>query len=150
MEGAGLAPNSPSKGSERERLKDASPQAGSASADAAFQAARKFAESVGLHECVEPTDEIPIGYRVSDLPMAEKASPERQRARWLLAGVCGQLKPDAPTPVPLDGAFLAWLADPADAASCAFWAVLCSVRQSRSSNGGARAAGGAMATDGQA
>ncbi|MCC6243939.1 MAG: ParB N-terminal domain-containing protein [Gemmatimonadaceae bacterium] len=150
VEGSGLAPNSPSKGSERERLKDASPQAGSASTDAVFQAARKFAEAVDIPDCVEPTADTPTGYRVSDLPIAETASPERQRAWWLLAGVCGQLEPDATIPVPLDGAFLSWLADPGDAASCAFWAVLCTVRQSRSSTGGAHEAGGAMSADVQA
>jgi len=150
VEGAGLAPNSPSKGSDREMLKDASPQARSTSTDAAFQAARNFAASVDIPDCVEPTADTPTGYRVSDLPIAETASPERQRAWWLLAGVCGQLEPGAAMPVPLDGAFLSWLADPDDAASCAFWAVLTTLRQSRSPTGGAHAAGGAMATDGQA
>lgn len=150
VEGAGLAPDSSSMGSDWQMLEDASPRTVSASTGAAFQAARKFAESVELHECVEPTVETQTGYRVSALPTAETASPERQRAWWLLAGVCGQLKPDAPIPVPLDGPFLSWLADPGDAASCAFWAVLCSVRQSRSSNGGAHETGGAMSADGQA
>lgn len=150
VDGAGLGPNSSSMGSERGTPKDAFPRIVSASADAAFQAARKFAESVDIPDCVEPTVETPNGYRVSDLPMAETASPERQRAWWLLAGVCGQLKPDAPIPVPLDGAFLGWLADPADAASCAFWAVLTTLRQSRSPTGGVHTAGGAMTADGQA
>jgi ParB family protein of integrating conjugative element (PFGI_1 class) len=150
VDGAGQGPNSSSMGSDRQMLKDASPRSGSASANAAFQAARKFAESVDIPDCVEPTADTPTGYRVSDLPVAETVSSERQRAWWLLAGVCGQLEPDATIPVPLDGAFLSWLADPGDAASCAFWAVLCTVRQSRSSNGGAHEAGGAIATDGHA
>ncbi len=150
VDGASLVPNRSSMGSDRQMLKDALPWTGNASANAAFQAARKFAESVDIPDCVEPTAETPTGYRVSDLPMAETESPERQRAWWLLAGVCGQLAPGAAIPVPLDGAFLAWLADPGDAASCAFWAMLCTVRQSRGSNGGAHEAGGAIAADGHA
>ncbi|MBI2800230.1 MAG: ParB N-terminal domain-containing protein [Gammaproteobacteria bacterium] len=148
-DGASERTNAPSVSNDRVMREDDSPRILSASIDSAFQAARKFAESVDLHECVEQSCETPVGYRVSALPMAETASPERQRAWWLLAGVCGQLEPDAPVPVPLDGTFLSWLADPDDAASSAFWAVLTTLRQSRSSIGGVHAAVDAMSTEGQ-
>ena len=150
LDGASERRHIPSVGNDRVMREDASPQTLNASIDAAFQAARKFAQSVDLHECVEQTCETPIGYRVSALPMAESASPERQRAWWLLAGVCGQLEPGAAAPVSLDGAFLSWLADPGDDSSCAFWAVLSTLRQSRSTTGGAHAAGDAMSAEGQA
>ena len=135
---------------DRVMREDASPQILSASIDSAFQAARRFAESVDLLECVERTCETPTGYRLSALPMAETASPERQRAWWLLAGVCGQLEPGETLPVPLDGAFLSWLADPDDASSCAFWAMLSTLRQSRSTVSSAHAADDAMSAEGQA
>ena len=148
--GASVRPNAPSLSNDRVTGEDTFRRALSAPIDSAFQAARKFAQSVDLHECVEPTVEMPIGYRVSALPMAETASPERQRAWWLLAGVCGQLEPEAALPVPLDGTFLSWLADPDDASSCAFWAMLSTLRQSRSTFSSAHAADDAMSTEGQA
>ena len=150
LDGASERTNGPSVSNDRVMREDASPQILSASIDSAFQAARKFAESVNLHECVERTCETPTGYRISVLPMAETASSERQRAWWLLAGVCGQLEPDAPVPVPLDGAFLSWLADPDDASSCAFWAMLSTLRQSRSTVSSAHAADDSMSAEGQA
>ncbi len=150
LEGASHQPNVTSGNNDMVMHEDAPPQTLNASIDAAFQAARKFAQSVDLHECVEPTIETPSGYRISALPMAETASPERQRAWWLLAVVCGQLDPGAPAPVPLDGTFLSWLADPGDESSCAFWAMLSTLRQSRSTTGSAHTADDSMAADGQA
>ena len=150
LEDASYQPNVTSVSSERVMREDASSQKLNASIDSAFQAARKFAQSVDLHECVEPTVETPTGYRISALPNTETASPERQRAWWLLAGVCGQLEPGATLPVPLDGAFLSWLADPGDESSCAFWTMLSTLRQSRSATGDAHAADDAMFAEGQA
>ena len=150
LDGVSARSNAPSLNYDRVMGEDMSRRALSAPIDSVFHAAREFAGSVNLHECVERTCETPTGCRVSALPSAETASPERQRAWWLLAGVCGQLKPDSALPVPLDGAFLSWLADPGDASSCAFWAMLSTLRQSRSTVSSAHAAVDAMSTEGQA
>ena len=95
---------------------------------------RAFAALTGLSGYVEPMPDVPTGYRFAALPLTDPGSPARQRAWWLLAGVCGQLEPDAILPVSFDGAFLTWLADPGDAAATAFWAVLTALRQARSAS----------------
>ncbi len=150
LDGAGERSNAPSLNNDRVTGADQSRRAFNAPMDSVFHAAQKFAGSVGLHECVEPSVETPTGCRVSALPSAETASPERRRAWWLLAGVCGQLEPDAALPVPLNGAFLSWLADPDAAASCAFWALLSALRQSRSTTRSSRAADDSVSAAGQA
>ncbi|MBX9606675.1 MAG: ParB N-terminal domain-containing protein [Gammaproteobacteria bacterium] len=150
LDGASARPNALSLNNDRVMGEDASRRALSAPIDTVFHAAREFAGSVNLLECVERACGTPTGYRISALPMAETASSDRQRAWWLLAGVCGQLEPDAAVPVPLDGAFLSWLADPDDASSCAFWAMLSTLRQSLSTVSGAHAADDAMSAEGQA
>ena len=122
----------------------------SAPIHAVFHAAWTVAASVGLGDCVEPTLDAPIGFRLSALPAGETAPSERLRAWWLLAGVCGQLRSDAVAPVTLDGPFLSWLADPDDAASCAFWAVLSTLRGSRALSAGARAGDDSRSAEGHA
>ena len=92
LDGVSQRPDAISLNNDRVTGEDASRSALSAPIDSVFHAAREFAGSVNLHECVERACETPTGYRISALPMAETASPERQRAWWLLAGVCGQLE----------------------------------------------------------
>ncbi len=150
LDGASARSNTHSLNNDRVMGEDTSRRALSAPIDSVFHAAREFAGSVNLHDSVERTCETPTGYRISALPNTETASPERQRAWWLLAGVGGQLEPGETLPVPLDGAFLSWLADPDDASSCAFWAMLSTLRQSRSTVSSAHAADDSMSAEGQA
>ena len=150
VSGASEKPNAISKTGDRVVAGEIPGRALSAPIHCVFQAARTFAESAGLGDCVEPTPDAPIGYRVSALPLDETAPSERLRAWWLLAGVCGQLRPDAVAPVTLDGPFLSWLADPDDATSCAFWAVLSTLRGSRRMTGILRAGDDLMSAEGQA
>ena len=106
---------------------------------------RAFADSAGLGGCLQSAPTSPSGYRLSALPLDDSESPARWRAWWLLAGVCGQVEPDAMVPIALDRGFFAWLADPDDASASAFWDVLTTLRGSRGVSTGPRAGEGSNA-----
>ena len=103
---------------------------------------RAFADAAGLGDCVEPAPASAAGFRLAASPEQGNAPLAQQRARWLLAGLSGQVDAQALPPVPLDPEFIFWLADPADASATAFWEVLACLRRARSPEGGPNAAGG--------
>jgi len=90
---------------------------------------RAFAAEVGLDDCVEATPMSSAGFRLLSGPDEGAAEPARHRAWWLLAGMSGQSDEEAHAPLGLDPEFIAWLADPFDASSTAFWEVLTFLRQ---------------------
>ncbi len=110
--------------------------------DALLVRARAFAQTAGLEDCVRPEPTAAAGYRLSALPEAASASPERQRAWWLLATITGQVEHDAVAPVSKPSELLLWLADPTDIAAGAFWEVLACLRRTRDVSAGTDAAGG--------
>ena len=88
-----------------------------------------FAEVAGLGDCVEAAQMSSAGFRLSCGPAEDTVEPVRHRAWWLLACISGQVDVQAHTPLALDSDFIAWLADPTDASSTAFWEVLTFLRQ---------------------
>ena len=102
---------------------------------------RAFADLAGLGDCVEPAPASAAGFRLAANPEQGNAPLAQRRARWLLAGLSGQVDAQALPPVPLDPEFIFWLADPADASATAFWEVLACLRRARSPTGGPEAAG---------
>jgi len=88
-----------------------------------------FAEVSGLGDCVEAAPMSSAGFRLLSGPEDGAAEPARHRAWWLLAGISGQFDEEAHAPLGLDPEFIAWLADPFDASSTAFWEVLTFLRQ---------------------
>jgi ParB family protein of integrating conjugative element (PFGI_1 class) len=103
---------------------------------------RAFADVVGLGDCVEPAPASAAGFRLAASPEQGTAPLVQRRARWLLAGISGQVDEHALPPMPLEPEFIYWLADPADASATAFWEVLACLRRARSPEGGPNAAGG--------
>lgn len=102
---------------------------------------RAFADAAGLGECIEPAPQCSAGFRVSARSEQGELPPAQLRARWLLAGLSGQVDAQALPPMSLDPDFIFWLADPADEAATAFWEVLACLRR-RSPEGGPNAACG--------
>ena len=103
---------------------------------------RAFADVAGLGDCVEPAPASAAGFRLAASPEHGNAPLAQRRARWLLAGLSGQVDAEALPPVPLDPEFIFWLADSTDASATAFWEVLACLRRARSPEGGSNAAGG--------
>jgi len=94
-----------------------------------------FAEVAGLGDCVEAAPMSSAGFRLSSGPEEGPAEPARHRAWWLLAGISGQVDVQPSVPLALDRDFVAWLADPFDASSAAFWEVLTFLRQTGTASG---------------
>ena len=90
---------------------------------------RAFAGIAGLDDCVVPAPTSAAGFRLCAMADADAAPPARQRAWWLLAAIAGHADVEPIAPLPIDQAFLAWLANPADASSTAFWALLACLRR---------------------
>ena len=103
---------------------------------------RAFADVAGLGDCVEPAPASAAGFRLVASPEQGTAPLAQRRARWLLAGLSGQVDEHALPPVPLDPDFIFWLADSTDASATAFWEVLACLRRARSPERGPNAAGG--------
>ena len=103
---------------------------------------RAFADAAGLGDCVESAPASAAGFRLAASPEQGTAPLAQRRARWLLAGLSGQVDEHALPPVPLDPDFIFWLADSTDASATAFWEVLACLRRARSPEGGPTAAGG--------
>jgi ParB family protein of integrating conjugative element (PFGI_1 class) len=97
-----------------------------------------FADVSGLGECVEAAPMASSGFRLSSGQEESAVEPARQRAWWLLAGISGQVDAEERAPLALDPEFIAWLSDPADASSTAFWDVLTFLRRKRGLSGGLR------------
>ncbi len=112
--------------------------------------ARAFAQTAGLEDCVQPESTVAAGYRLSALPEAASASPERQRVWWLLATITGQVEHDAVTPISKPSELLLWLADPTDIAAGAFWELLACLRRTRAASAGAEVDGGPVRPAGEA
>ncbi len=112
--------------------------------------ARDFAASAGLGSCVQADPQSGAGVRLSTLPTEDAAHPERHRAWWLLAGILGQLEPDAPPPVSLNLGFLRWLIDAEDASARAYWEVLACVRRTRAASARSDGVGGSVDSAGDA
>ncbi len=100
-------------------------------ADDLLRCVQTFAEVAGLGECVETAPLSSAGFRLSSGQQEGAAGPIPQRAWYLLAGISGQVDAEARAPLALDAEFIAWLADPTDASSTAFWDVLTSLRRKR-------------------
>lgn len=93
---------------------------------------RAFADAAGLGDCVKPAPASAAGFRLAASPEQGNAPLVQRRARWLLAGLSGQVDAQALPPVPLDPDFIFWLADSTDASATAFWEVLACLRRARS------------------
>jgi len=104
--------------------------------DDLLDCARAFARTAGLEDCVQPEPTVAAGYRLSTLPHGPSASPERQRAWWLLATITGQVGDDGLAPPSTTSQLLRWLADPTDTAAGAFWDVLACLRRKRDVSAG--------------
>lgn len=109
------------------------------SEDPVVHAARTFAASVGLADCIG-SGAGSQSYLVTEPSVNESVSPEHRFAWWLMAGIVGQLPPDSAPPRPFTAEFLTWLVKSDDASSNAFWALLSALR--------ARLLGSAASTDG--
>ena len=96
---------------------------------------RTFADVAGLGDCIEPAPHSSAGFRVSARSEQGELPPAQRRAKWLLAGLSGQVDREALPPMSLDPDFLFWLADPADASATAFWEVLAYLRRARGPTG---------------
>ena len=118
-----VAGGCPATGDETAEVKCAEP-------DELLTRARRFADAVGLGGVVHSEPNCAAGLRLSGPPPDDAAQPERERARWLLAGLLGQLDPGTPPPALLDPGFLHWLVDPEDASATAFWELLACARRS--------------------
>jgi ParB family protein of integrating conjugative element (PFGI_1 class) len=105
--------------------------------------ARRFAEAVGLAGVVHPEPKSAAGLRIEMLADGDaEHHPARHRAWCLLAGLLGQLEPDAAPSNAAAPAFLQWLVDPVDPSATAFWELLACARRS----GGHRRQPGAAGT----
>ena len=102
---------------------------------------RAFADVAGLGDCVESAPASTAGFRLAASPEQGIAPLAQRRARWLLAGLSGQVDEQALPPVPLDPEFIFWLADSTDASATAFWEVLACLRRARNPTGVPNAAG---------
>jgi hypothetical protein len=102
----------------------------------------RFADSVGIAGVVHPEPQSPAGLRIATLADGEAEHPARHRAWCLVAGLLGQLEPDAAPSNAAGPAFLQWLVDPDDPSATAFWELLACARQS----GGLRRQPGAAGT----
>jgi ParB family protein of integrating conjugative element (PFGI_1 class) len=111
-------------------------------ADELLTRARRFAEAVGLAGVVHPEPQSAAGLRIATLADVEAEHPARHRAWCLLAGLLGQLEPDAAPSNAAAPAFLQWLVDPDDPSATAFWELLACARRS----GGLRRQLGAAGT----
>ena len=98
-------------------------------ADDLLRRVQTFAAEAGLDDCVEAAPMSPAGFRRSSCPEQDVAEPAKHRAWCLLASISGQADVEARAPLALDSDFIAWLADPTDASSTAFWEVLTFLRQ---------------------
>jgi hypothetical protein len=83
-------------------------------ADELLTRARRFAEAVGIAGVVHPEPQSVAGLRIASLADVEAEHPARHRAWCLLAGLLGQLEPDAAPSNAAAPAFLQWLVDPDD------------------------------------
>ena len=115
---------------------------GSPAPDDLVRRVRAFADVAGLGDCVESDPASAAGFRLAASPEQGDAPLVQRRARWLLAGLSGQVDAEALPPMPLESEFIFWLADPADEAATAFWEVLACLRRARSPEGGPNAAAG--------
>ena len=111
-------------------------------ADDLLTRARRFAEAVGIAGVVHPEPQSAAGLRIATLGDGEAEHPARHRAWCLLAGLLGQLEPDAAPSNAAPPAFLQWLVDPDDPSATAFWELLACARRS----GGLRRQPGAAGT----
>ncbi len=106
------------------------PSTDAAEADELLTLARRFADAVGIAGVVHSEPQSPAGVRITTLTDADMEDPARHRVWCLLAGLLGQIEPNAAPSNAAAPAFLHWLVDPDDPSATAFWELLACARRS--------------------